>query len=256
MKSSTVGARKMIRFLLAAIFSLPLVLHAKESSCGNSALKEASKPLYSRDFTFCFLFTTPEEGVPTDPAAISVYYSSGKTKPVFLYELPYSGTESRIEDAFLVPTDGGERLAIIHSSDTPSTFEIVSQLYDVTVIDIGRNPPSLNETAKHFFDFGGDFADANGKVIYKYPYKTRDTVIAALKSKIFGIGPNGKLAATVKDKALLYPEPNSREKTKSYLIQGDKVSVEDATSGWCKIRFQAKAKQIVKWMDCSSLELK
>lgn len=61
---------------------------------------------------------------------------------------------------------------------------------------------------------------------------------------------------TVKGKAFLYPEPNSRNTPKSYLIKGDMVSVEDATSGWCKIRFQAKAKPILKWMDCDLLKLK
>lgn len=157
-KSSIAGAPKMIRLLLIALFSLPLILQAKEPSCKKLALKEASNPIYAGDFTFCFLFTPPEEGVPTDPEAISVYYSPEETAPIFLYELPYSGTESRIDDAFLIPENGGERLAVIHSSDTPSTFEIASRLYDVTIIDIDKSRPSLNEKAKRFLILAATFA--------------------------------------------------------------------------------------------------
>ncbi len=248
----------MTKFLIIALLSLPFLSQANELRCNVPGLKEASKPVQSKKFFFCFFFTQAEDGTTTatstDPAAISVYFSSGKAIPEFLYELPYSGTESIIEDAFLVPSRESERLAVIHSSDAPSTFEIAGRLYDVTVFDLSGQRPELDSSANKFFDGGGDLSDSNGSVIYYYPYKTREKVISALHSPIYGATPERPASATVTKKSFLYIEPNSREISRTYLIKGDTVSVEDATAGWCNVRYKGNSKPIVKWMQCDFLK--
>ncbi|KAB7769646.1 hypothetical protein CKY51_05725 [Xanthomonas maliensis] len=147
-----------------------------------------------------------------------------------------------------------ERLTIIHSSDTPSTFEISSRLYDVTVIDVADGHAAVSEAGRKFFGIGGDSVSSDGKVNHRYPYKTRDKVIAALNSKIFDLPAGAGLAATVTDKAFLYPEANSRESSKSYLIAGDRVTVLEASTGWCKIRFRSKNTSIIRWLECDRLD--
>jgi hypothetical protein len=249
----------MTKLLIIALLSgLSFPSQAKEAYCNVPGLKEASKPVQSKKFAFCFFFTPADDGTTTptssDPPAISIYFSFDKAPPTLLYELPYSGTESIIEDAFLVPSRESERLAIIHSSDKPSTFEIAGRLYDVTVFDLSKSRPEMDLIAKKFFDGGGDLSDPNGSVTYYYPYKTREEVVSALQSPIYGAKSESPLSATVTDKAFLYSEPNSREMSRTYLIKGDVVSVEAATAGWCNVSYQGKSKSIIKWMQCSLLD--
>ncbi|MCD7099391.1 hypothetical protein [Stenotrophomonas sp. MMGLT7] len=248
----------MTKFFIIALLAFSFSSQASELLCNIPGLKEARKPIQSKKFSFCFFFTSANEGTTTatstDPEAISVYFSSGKAQPEFLYELPYSGTESIIEDAFLVTGRESERIAVIHSSDAPSTFEIAGRLYDVTVFDTSGKRPELDFSANKFFDGGGDLSGPNGNITYRYPYKTREKVISALHSPIYSAASEAPVSAIVTNKAFLYLEPSSREISKTYLIQGDVLSVEDATAGWCNVRYRGKSKSIIKWMHCEFLE--
>ncbi|GAB3052487.1 hypothetical protein [Stenotrophomonas tumulicola] len=251
----------MIRALLAVALVLPLSACANASALPCDALPQeaASKPVEANGTVFCFVHARPQDeapgSAPSGPAAISVYASRQGAPATFVYELPYSGTDSVVDDAFLANgRSAGEQVVIIHSSDAPSTFEITGKLHDVTVLDVSGKHPVVSEKARKFFDIGGDVADASGNITFHYPYKTRQPVIAALDSPIFNASASNPVAAQVKDKAFLYPEPDSRVASKAYVIKGDTVSVQDASGGWCQVSYQGKSKAIVRWMQCELLQ--
>lgn len=246
----------MIRSLGAALLFFPLCVHASTKPCDALKLKAASEPVEVGATVFCFVHARPQDeeaGSPPGPTAIAVYTSSHSAPAKLLYELPYSGTESTIEETFVVSGQGSSKqLIVIHSSDAPSTFDIAGRLYDVTVLNVSPRP-SVDEKAGKFFGLGADLVDQNGSIFFQYPYKDREHVTTAINSPLYRVSDANSVPAEVKSKALLYPEPNSRQATKSYLIKGDLVFIVDATGGWCNVRYKGKSKTIVKWLQCDLL---
>lgn len=241
--------------LLALLALLPAC--AMAGPCEDLPQPSAARPIQAEGTLFCFVQTRPldePQGAGSSmPHAISIFASRKGHPAEFFHELPYSSTASRIDDAFLAPGSGPGRLVVLHSSDVPSTFEIAGRLHDVTVVDLQPAGPRVNEPARTFFDIGGDITDAKGDVVFRYPYKTRSEVIAALGSPLFAASEATPVKATVSSKASLYPEPDPRIATRSYLIEGDHVATQSASGGWCQIRYKGKSKEITRWMECAKL---
>ncbi len=247
----------MIRnpLVLALLALLPAC--AMAGPCEELPQPAAAKPLQAADTVFCFVQTQPLDGPQgaesSVPPAISIFASRKGHPAEFFHELPYSSTASRIDDAFLSPANAPQHLVVLHSSDVPSTFEISGRLHDVTVVDLQPAGLRVNERARTFFDMGGDITDGKGDVAFQYPYKTRNEVTAALRSPLFSASEATPVKATVSSKAFLYPEPDARIATRSYLIKGDHVTTQSASGGWCQIRYKGKSREITRWMECAKL---
>jgi hypothetical protein len=264
MITSTAGAQKMVKFLLLILFGTSAIMAvARDGTCGDFGFKQAYKSIEVQGNTVCFLYTKASEQdegqLSVDPHGISIYKMSKAEEPTLIYELPYAGTEGKINDAFLLDVDGsyGEGLFILHSVETPSSWDPVSDIYDVSVIKLQSETLVHDQKLSRFFDLGGDLVDSQGRPTYTYPYKDRKSVEEAIRSPVFhAVASSTSVEGTIKEKVFLYggdSEPAMQDPSKKYLIEGDQVVVKDSMAGWCKVMYAGKPKPITMWTQCTAI---
>ncbi|MBN6149860.1 hypothetical protein JR065_05875 [Xanthomonas sp. AmX2] len=256
----------MINQLLAFLFlaSAPAVAATTASTdsqiCDSAGRDQAYPPIRAYGATVCFLYIEKVAGrkspLSVDPPGIAIYSISQDGKLTLAYELPYAGTSGKIDDAFLLSVHGdpNKRLFVIQSTDTPSTWEIISRAYDVTVMKFSNGTISQDKSASHFFDGGGDFADTKGGLTYQFPYKDRKSIERAVISPLFQLAHSStQVEGKIKERTLLYHGPYLHEVSKMYLIKDDHVKVEDSTAGWCKVSYLSKKRTITMWVQCKNI---
>jgi hypothetical protein len=251
----------MIRLIGFLVFIFVRNAVGSESFCNKAGLGQAYPPKDISGGVVCFVYTRTDEQYDGDfsksPDGISVFFFRKSEGAKLVYEFPYAGTRGKINDAFFIPVGKkyGEVLFVIHSIETPRSWDPVSDVYDVSVIRFQGEVPILDKRLSRFFDMGGDFVDAQGQPTYFYPYKDRTAVEAAVRSPLFDVvRTSSSVEGVVREKSFLYrgdSEPSF--KTGMYLIKGDKVKVEDSTGGRCKVTYAAKLKSITMWIDCKSI---
>ena len=250
------------------VFSLVLVVAsftmatASERDCNELGLKQAFSPMWVQEVKACFLYTETDtqqmNQLSREPDGISVYSLSGSKKFTLVYDFPYAGTRAEIDDAFFISVDEyDEMLFVIHRVETPSSWDAVSDLYDVGVMKLKDGALVKDQALSRFFDLGGDLVDPQGKLSFIYPYKDKKSVENAVRSPLFRtVSSSSLIRGTINEKTFLYggdAEPAVQDPSKKYLIKGDQVSVEDSVAGWCKVSYATNAKTISMWVQCKSI---
>jgi len=231
-------------------------------SCNNMGLRTAYNPLKIDGSLMCFLYTpnTSEKSgnsLSSDPDGISLYSSTTNGQAEFLYELAYAGTKNEIKDAFLSSVNGEKRLFVIHSMEAPSSWDIVDDLYNVSVINFDGENFAVDLRLSRFFDLGGDSMDDQGKLKYIYPYKDKASVENAIRSPIFkSVETSTPISAIVREKTALYGgdlEPATWDVSQRYASKNDRVTLEDSMAGWCKVSYTAEIAPIRMWLICDAI---
>ncbi|MEF9672782.1 hypothetical protein QNM99_12890 [Pseudomonas sp. PCH446] len=256
--------KKMIKLLSIVFFSSSIATAlASNHTCSDIGLEQAYRPVEIEGITACFVYTETipqyEGQLSRDPDGISIYSVSKVEEPKRVYEFLYAGTKGKINDVFSLPIEGAHKklFFVLHSIKKPRPWETVSDIYEVSVIRLQDGALIHDQKLSRFFDWGGDFADAQGRPTYIYPYKDKEAVVEAVRSPLFRIAHlSTPVEGVIQEKSFLYNgdlEPSSRNKTKMYLIKGDRVTVKDVTAGWCKVLYAGKAKPITMWAQCKTI---
>lgn len=239
---------------------------ASENNCSKLGLKEAFSETTFKDSVVCYLFvkTTDNEsdtsGLSVDPDGISIYSLVKGKEAERLVDLPYAGTNGKIVDAFTSSADeGGEpKLYIIHSFELPSSWEALSDIYNVTVLSAKGDNLVVDKKASRYFGMGADLTNANGH-IFQYPYKSKEGLQSALNSLLY---KKIMLSATIKGRLIkktpLYLgefEPIFHEQTSLYKEKDSAVLIDDSTKGWCRTKNLKSQTTINVWLECSALSL-
>jgi hypothetical protein len=257
----------MIRFLLPVflIFSF-ITVGATEIACKDVKLNQAFQAISMKGEVACFFYKKDssqlENGFENDPYGVSVYSVRGAESSSFMYELPYAGTAGKINDVFRLFVNGSndERIFVIHSFEAPGSWDVVGDVYNVSVIKHHNGALVHDTKLSRFFDLGGDVFDSNGRPIYIYPYKDRSSVEKAILTPIFQvINSSAVVEGVINQKTFLYAgdsEPSMHDSSKAYLIEGDRVTVTDSMAGWCKISYPVKEGPAFKWVQCGAITFK
>ncbi|WP_152032255.1 hypothetical protein [Pseudomonas silesiensis] len=256
------GLRRMIGLIVFGCL-LGSTAIAGYEECSGIGPREAYNFLDVHGIKACFAYTrvsVKNEGkYSRDPDGISLYSVISSENPKLVYEFPYAGTAGAITDAFFLPVAGAaeEMLFVIHRMEAPRSWDSVGNIYNVSVIRREGDALVLDQKRTRFFDLGGDTVDGQGRSTYVYPYKDQKSVEAAVGSPLFQtIVTEKKIKGSILEKTFLYDggsEPLLQNSSKTYLIKGDSVLVEDSMAGWCKVSYQAKVKIITKWAQCKSI---
>jgi hypothetical protein len=238
---------------------------AKPDKCTQYGREIAYPSIVSQGVTICFVYTeTPQEydGQLSRAAdGVAVYAATDLGTLPMPFELPYAGTAGMIVDSFVVADEmfGKEKLFVVHSFMTPRSWEVVGDIYSVSVFGIEAGVLVRDENASRFFGFGGDLIREEVGLRFSYPFKTRRDVELIIQSSLYRARVDQReISASVSEKAFLYEgalEPFVQVKAKKYLIKGDRVLVLDATAGWCKVSYGPPEKNIVMWLQCKSLSV-
>lgn len=186
--------------------------------------------------------------------------SSGVSK--LISSLPYLTDPGQIQDAFIEGTENGHNeLFVIHSVPIRSATGMgyASDYYTVLVFVKNGSGFSSDQRLTDYFGRGADVIDPDDdadRFIYSYPYKTKDSIVAKLKSKGYERWAGGTMSEfPVINKATIYSTQSTGSATKMYLVPGDKVDVEIISAGWVLMRYMTPNKREIKgWVMCSDLD--
>lgn len=253
---------KILLSVLGSVLFLPAV--ASDIMCGDVGRGEVHPPINFYDVTACFVFVetaADKEGqLSRDPDGIAVYSVYKSEKPKLVYEFPYAGTEGKINDVFFLPVNGKSEdvLFVIHSMETPKSWDPVSDVYDVSAMRLQDGGFVQDEKLSRFFGMGGDLLDKKGGVKDVYPYKDKKSVEEVVQSPLFSaVNSSALISGVIKESAFLYggeTEASWQDPKKSYLVKGDQVVVKDSVAGWCKIYYNSKkTKPVTMWVQCKSI---
>lgn len=249
----------MIKILFSILFISFTAAVAGEQRCDSVGTGEAYRSIAMQEVVVCFVYAKAsdlEKGqLSASPSGMYIYSISKLGKLALVHELPYAGTKGKINDAFLYHVDGVEALFVIHSIETPRSWDPVSDVYDVTVIKLQDGALAQDPKLSRFFGMGGDFVDSHGRLTYIYPYKDRAAIEQAIRSPEFQVAASTlPVKGVIKEKTFLYEgESEPAMQSNMYLVSGDQVTVKDSLAGWCKVLYAAKAKPITKWMQCKMI---
>lgn len=232
-------------------------------SCEKAGARQAHPPLALGSGIVCFIFqpVTDDLGRTLDGEGpqIAVYFTELDKPPVMAGELPYLATTGRIKDAFVLDIDQDKRLdvVVIHSAEVRSETDVRGAFYSVLAFTHKQDGAlNLNEQISRWFGSGGDTPQTSGTNGYVFPYKTRASIQAAAALPLFRLSSvSCPLPGTVNTKAPLYHSPVPQDKTKMYLVKGDKVTIEDVTAGWCEATYNGGKKPLQMWLHCSAIRL-
>jgi hypothetical protein len=250
------GGMKAVAVL--GLIALALKAGASQNDCSALGLEQAFPAIGKEAVAVCFLYTkTPPdyEGQKSqNPDGIAVYSVAAAATPTNVYELPYAGTVSEINEVFVWEGVGGEQLVfVLYSFVAPMPWDVIGDIYGVAVVRIEGKSAIEDAKLTRFFGFGGDLISSGGQVSYVYPYKDKAALQKVIRSELFrAVSVSEPARGKILERAALFggeAEPDRHAPTKMYLIAGDRVSVVDSTEGWCKISYLA-AKKAVKWLDC------
>lgn len=248
-----------------AMTAATISAEGKNVSCAAVGYEQAFSSLTKEEVTVCFFHvpTPPEQAgqLSKDPDSQVVYTTSELEGPALVYELPYAGTQGKIVDAFFLNDNvlHDVALVVIHSIDSPRSWDTVGDVFDVSVFRRKGTAFSRDEQLSRFFDMGGDRVDAEGRKIYEYPYKNRHSIDSAMASVLFqGIAGGLTNKGMVLGKAAVFGgdiEPSGERLENVYLPKGESVDVLDSVAGWCKVNSSLKSNSTPIWLLCTSLKI-
>jgi len=255
--------KKIFFTLLLFLFSR-IVLAG--SSCSDIPGKQNHAPLKIKDGIVCFMEQPLlDENGEQFADAISVYFIPHKLKPIkadgrgFLYDYD----AGKIVDVFEldIDHDGKNEVIVIHFSETRTSHaepNSSGKFYSVYVFNRTDMGLRLNEHATEWFGSEYSWHSDGNKIVVEYPYLTQRSVRQVVASPFAALITRDEvIPVVVKQKSSLYIPGSytyTYEKTKKYLIVGDKAIVDKYTVGWCRINYSDGKESLQMWMMCNALE--
>lgn len=130
------------------------------------------------------------------------------------------------------------------------------KFYSVSVFDPVGNILRRDERASDWFGADYSWLSDGRSVVYKFPYQSRKDVQQAIESPFtLLMSRDGLIPVRLKGKSYLFDGPNIRNKTRKYLIEGDRATVDKVTAGWCEVSYSGGAKPLEMWLPCSALDV-
>lgn len=235
---------------------------AGSETCDDTGLRIAYQALEIEGSLLCFLYTPNKvEGVrhdlSLDPDGISLYSIDASGQAGLVYQLAYAGTKGKIKGAFFSLVGNSKLIFVIHSMEAPSSWDVVGDVYSVSVIGFDGEKLVVDLSLSRFFDLGGDSVNAQGEITHIYPYKDQVSVERAIRSPIFNsVKTSTPINAIVREKTALYGgdlEPATWQISHKYAFKNDRVTLEDSTAGWCKISYVASIEPSKMWLSCDAI---
>ncbi|MGU7770292.1 hypothetical protein ACV229_08925 [Burkholderia sp. MR1-5-21] len=237
-----------------------------KNTCADIHGAQSYPPLSIESGIICFVreqVLDPKTGAQVGNEAISLYYIADGNSPLKAEGrgLLYDDTPGEIVDAFSLKIDQNyrEKIFVIHSVEVRDSLaepNSSGKFYSVDVFDLTGNVLRRNERASDWFGTGYSFISDGAKMVYKFPYLSRLDVRRAIESPFASLmSGNGNIPVRVKFKSYLFELPNTSDKTRKYLIEGDRATVGKVTAGWCQVNFSGGANPLEMWLMCSALEI-
>lgn len=257
----------MIKSLMAMAALIICGSACAKSTCADIHREQSFPSLKMSDGVVCFVkepVVDPGTRTPIGMDAISLYYiaNGGDAAKAEGRGLLYDNTPGEIVDAFpaKISLDRSESIFVIHSMTVRNSLvepNSSGKFYSVSVFDVAGKTLRRDERASDWF--GADYSwISDGKnIVYRYPYLSKIDVRHAINSPFAPLMAGDKfIAAVVGEKSYLFDESNIKGKTKKYLIKGDRVVVEAASAGWCRIKYTSGSKPLDMWMMCAALSVR
>jgi hypothetical protein len=234
--------------------------------CSGILGEDAHQPLTVANGILCFKLqpVLDKEGFPLldEEKQIYVFLIYKDQQAIKIQELPYLATTGKVEDAFQldVNQDGKEDVVVIHSAEITSYTGTckASPWYSILILKQTESNFEYDERASNWFGNGGDLCEGDiGKIIYVFPFKTKETIIKALMSsslRSFLVNDVPRFAL-LNRKSWLYDAAVGGVRTKKYLIAGDKVRVDGVQANMCQITYTGGKKPLQMWLLCDALKL-
>lgn len=235
------------------------------STCSALSGVEKFPPLHVRDGAICFVsepVLDDNTGLPIGADAISLYYVPDGSAPVKAVGrgLHYDDTPGKVVDAFVenVGNRYGERVFIIHSLEVRNSLSEPNSsgnFYSVGVFNLTEHVLRRDERASDWFGAGYSWLSDGPRVVYRFPYRSRRDIQCALNSPFASlIGDDQDVWATIGRKVSLFDAPSVRDRTRKYLVAGDRVKITRITAGWCRVNYFGNVKPLEMWLTCSALD--
>jgi hypothetical protein len=265
--------KRMLEFIFVLLMLVSGSLAIGNTPCSVIDGNDARAPLPVDNGALCFKLqpaldsdgnVLQEEGMWT-----YIYFIRKGQEPVKAGNLE----RGKIEDAFNldVNKDGKKEFVVIHSEEIRSDITgscMASPWYSIFVFKQTGVGFEYDSRTSRWFGSSADIAKGSpapdketcdyNKLIYAYPYKTRDAIEKALTTSPF-VGftiSDTPLSATLAwKKTWLYEAETVASQTNKYLIAGDKVIVNGFTKNLCFITYSAGKKPLQMWLKCDALKL-
>jgi hypothetical protein len=237
-----------------------------ESTCADIHGRQSYLPLSIKNGTICFVqepVLDPKARAPIGADAISLYYIYNGNVPVKAEGrgLLYEDTPGEIVDAFSssVGRDHQEKIFVIHSMEIRESLvepNSSGKFYSVSVFDAMENALQRDERASNWFGADYSWLSDGQRVTYKFPYQSRNDVRQAIDSPFASLMSREQpIPVRLKSKSYLFEGPNVKDKTRKYLVGGDRAIVDKVTAGWCQVHYSGGAKPLEMWLMCSALDI-
>jgi hypothetical protein len=237
-----------------------------KSTCADIHGQQSYPPLNIKNGVICFVHEPvrdPKTGTPISADAISLYYIANGKSPIKAegMGLPYDDTAGEIVDAFSSNNnhDHRERVFVIHSMEVRESLvepNSSGKFYSVSVFDQIGSALRRDELASEWFGADYSWLSEGQRIIYKFPYQSRNDVRLSMDSPFALIMNSDEFIPVIlKDKSYLFDGPNVKNKTKKYLIKGDRATVNKVTAGWCQVDYSGGAKPLEMWVMCGALDI-
>jgi hypothetical protein len=256
---------QIIKFIFAFIILAGNSLAIGSTLCAVIDGEDAREPLLVSNGVFCLklqpAFDNDGKVLPDEEQQIYAYFIQQNQKITRVSNWVISG---EIGDAFNldVDKDGKEDVVVVNANEinTYTGTCISSPWYSVSVFKQIKSGFEYDRRASEWLGWGADICDEKDpaeKVIYVFPYKTKEAIDKALSTSPFVsfIVNDAALSATVIRKSWLYESSTVATKTNKYLIAGDKVIVEKFMAGLCKITYTGSKNPLQMWLLCNALKL-
>ncbi|WP_345812099.1 hypothetical protein AAGS40_14235 [Paraburkholderia sp. PREW-6R] len=235
-----------------------------KTACDDLHREQSYPPLKLKSGTVCFVIEPVVDSKTktlTGANSISLYYSVNGNMPVKAEGrgLLYDDTPGQIIDAFSsnVGRDQVEKIFVIHSVEVRDSLvekNSSGDFYSIDVFALAGSAMRRDEHASSWFGEDYSFLSDGSKVVYTYPYQSKEDIQLAMASPFATLmSDGGNVPARVKYKTYLFDGPDIRSRTKKYLIEGDRATVEKMTAGWCQVQYSGGAKPLDMWLMCSAL---
>lgn len=167
--------------------------------------------------------------------------------------LPYFNSPGKIKSAFIDNKNKDKNIYIIHGTEVAwhdgEPYGYASDFFDISVYKYINDKYIFDERASQYFGRGSDLFDiksSDQKTVYSFPYKSKESILKSINSDIYKNWMLDKeTTATINQKSFLYLGPRIHSVTKKYLIAGDEITITEVNSGWIKIRYKNKIKNII-----------
>lgn len=251
----------MIRILLflSLLACQSNALDVDIASCESIGGDVAYDPVSYKGVTGCFILEYDNDenagGLSRNPPVIVLYSISSNLGVSRVGELPYPGSTGRVDDAFFLDVDNDNvaEMLVIHSADAPSTWEVAGRVYDVRVFSVDHGEIFESKSLSRVFGLGGDQVNMAGEIVYRFPYKNRASVEAAVNSMIASLMTNEGVPGIMKEKSFFYRDASVQQRERAYVVAGDSVVVDDTTAGWCKATYEGKSRRTTAWLRCDAI---